>query len=152
MIILRAQHSGVRISTAAKCFSLLQKCPDQLWVPQSTLRNRYPVYFPSVKRPVYEVNHLLPYSVEVRTSGAIPPLHLYAFIAACLLSRKMRWVGNKVDSVVHGGDWKCVDTATHSTRDRGQVGSVTLLNRLRDERSVNQGLIADIVLFSEVPI
>jgi len=47
-------------------FSLIQKCPGQLWGPPSLLFHGYQGSFPRVKELEHEVNHLPPSSTKVK--------------------------------------------------------------------------------------
>jgi len=50
----------------ARNFSLLQKCPDQLWGPPSLLFKGYESSFLGVKRPRHEVNPSPPPHAKVK--------------------------------------------------------------------------------------
>jgi hypothetical protein len=94
--VLWAGRFGVRISVGARGFSLLQKRPDQVWVPPSVLFSGYQGSFPIVKWLRHEVNHSPPSNAEVKNEWiytSTPPympswrgqgIFAIAFTAKCL--------------------------------------------------------------------
>jgi hypothetical protein len=77
---LLAEQSWLRTPEGVKYFSVRQKHPDLLWGPHTLVFNEYRSSYPGIKQPRREVghSHLLP---ELRMSGAVPLLPLYAFMA-----------------------------------------------------------------------
>jgi hypothetical protein len=56
------------------------KRPDRLWGPRSLLLNGYRGSFPGVKRPGSEVDHLPPFSAEIRNGWSYTSTPLHGFV------------------------------------------------------------------------
>ena len=73
MITIRASNPP-----GGKRFFSSPKRQDRLWKPTESLIQRVPGYFPRMKASRSETTHSPPFNAEVKMSGAIPLLPLYA--------------------------------------------------------------------------
>jgi hypothetical protein len=78
---LEGTRAGVRVDIVSRISSSPLR-PDRIWGPTSLLFNGYKgIYFPRIKWPDHETDHLLPTNVKLKKMCISTFTPIYAFMA-----------------------------------------------------------------------